>query len=102
MFVLIKGPLNLYYGCRNADIDFLYKSEILSMQSQGILKDVKMAYSRDKSMPKVAMLFQIVYQQNCDQTEGWPAAPSHPSNVNITHYSSWIALMLSHITLVSK
>ncbi len=50
------GSMELYFGCRNSSVDFIYKEELLSMQRQEVLDDVKVAFSREPEKGKVTVL----------------------------------------------
>ena len=47
------GRMQLYFGCRNTSLDFLYKDELINMKEGGILDDVYVALSREPDQPKV-------------------------------------------------
>lgn len=43
------GDVDVFFGCRNADHDWLYKDELLSLQNHGIVTNLYSAFSRDAS-----------------------------------------------------
>uniref|UniRef100_A0A8V5HGY7 Nitric oxide synthase n=1 Tax=Melopsittacus undulatus TaxID=13146 RepID=A0A8V5HGY7_MELUD len=47
------GDMMLLFGCRQPDMDHLYKAETEEMKRKGILKEVYTAYSRQPGKPKV-------------------------------------------------
>lgn len=46
------GPALLFFGCRNADEDFIYRKELEAMEKQGIV-DLRVAFSRPDKGDKV-------------------------------------------------
>jgi len=46
------GPAMLFFGCRNADEDFIYRKELEAMEKEGIV-DLKVAFSRPASGDKI-------------------------------------------------
>ena len=46
------GDIVLYYGCRHKEHDWLYKSEMESLDKSGIISMLKVAFSRDKEDTK--------------------------------------------------
>ncbi|KAM4648409.1 nitric oxide synthase, inducible isoform 1-T2 [Amazona ochrocephala] len=47
------GDMTLLFGCRQPDMDHLYKAETEEMKRKGVLKEVYTAYSRQPGQPKV-------------------------------------------------
>lgn len=47
--------MTLLFGCRDSETDHLYKVETLKLRLDGILGDVKAAYSRQPGKPKVRL-----------------------------------------------
>ncbi|KAM8991495.1 nitric oxide synthase, inducible isoform 1-T5 [Ara ararauna] len=47
------GDMMLLFGCRQPDVDHLYKAETEEMKRKGVLKEVYTAYSRQPGQPKV-------------------------------------------------
>ena len=45
--------LNLYFGCRNSELDDIYADETEILLKKKILGSVRTAYSREKTIPKV-------------------------------------------------
>jgi NADPH-ferrihemoprotein reductase len=41
------GPIALFFGCRNAEGDFLYKEELQDMVNEGVISFLYLAFSRD-------------------------------------------------------
>ncbi|TSK49640.1 Nitric oxide synthase, inducible [Bagarius yarrelli] len=48
-----ESPMILVFGCRNSELDHLYKDETSDMKEKGILKSITPAYSRRAGYPKV-------------------------------------------------
>ena len=46
-----RGEAILYFGCRNADRDYLFKEDIAEFTSSGVLSKSMVAYSRDDGSP---------------------------------------------------
>ena len=46
------GDIALYYGCRHKDHDWLYKSEMESLNKSGVVRHLNVAFSRDSSASK--------------------------------------------------
>ncbi|XP_063060626.1 nitric oxide synthase 2b, inducible [Engraulis encrasicolus] len=46
-------PMGLVFGCRSADLDHLYKDEVLEMKRRGVFSTISTAYSRQPSQPKM-------------------------------------------------
>ncbi|POI35892.1 hypothetical protein CIB84_000355 [Bambusicola thoracicus] len=47
------GDMILLFGCRQPDMDHIYKEEVEEMRRKGVLKEVFTAYSRQPGQPKV-------------------------------------------------
>ncbi|XP_015736546.1 nitric oxide synthase, inducible [Coturnix japonica] len=47
------GDMILLFGCRQPDMDHIYKEEVEEMKRKGVLKEVFTAYSRQPGQPKV-------------------------------------------------
>jgi hypothetical protein len=47
------GKIYLYFGCRNSDMDDIYKNELKQMKNEGVLTEVNTALSREPDTPKV-------------------------------------------------
>ncbi|NXV83388.1 NOS2 protein, partial [Atlantisia rogersi] len=47
------GDMTLLFGCRQPDMDHIYKEETEEMKRKGVLKEVYTAYSRQPGQPKV-------------------------------------------------
>uniref|UniRef100_A0AAV1UG83 NADPH--hemoprotein reductase n=1 Tax=Peronospora matthiolae TaxID=2874970 RepID=A0AAV1UG83_9STRA len=45
-------PAYLFYGCRNADVDFLYAEELQRARDCGVLDELHVAFSADSDHPK--------------------------------------------------
>lgn len=48
----IHGDIDLYFGCRYSDHDWLYKDEMKAFQSSNILSSLELAFSRDDANKK--------------------------------------------------
>ena len=46
------GIMELYFGCRNADVDYIYRDEISKAHISGALTEVHVALSRQSGQPK--------------------------------------------------
>ena len=55
------GSMSLYFGCRQNDIDHIYRDEITKAQLSGALTDVHIGFSREPGRPKVRNIDIIVY-----------------------------------------
>ena len=53
------GPLELYFGCRTSTLDFIYQDELTSMQKEGVLEGLHIAFSREPGQSKVSIPKQI-------------------------------------------
>lgn len=42
-----QGLNVLFFGCRNRDIDYIYRDELEAYQSSGVLSELHLAFSRD-------------------------------------------------------
>ncbi|XP_055388997.1 pyruvate dehydrogenase [NADP(+)]-like [Condylostylus longicornis] len=42
------GPVVLYFGCRYSKKDYLYGDELAAFSAEGVLTDLKVAFSRDQ------------------------------------------------------
>ena len=51
------GNMTLYFGCRQSDMDFIYKEELKSAEESGALSAVHVALSRQPAQPKVYMSY---------------------------------------------
>lgn len=49
------GSMILYFGCRRADLDYIYKDELMRAKVEGALTDVHVAFSRDPKRQKVCV-----------------------------------------------
>lgn len=47
------GPMYLYFGCRHAHLDNIYRDETSQMEAEGVLTTVYTALSRTRGQPKV-------------------------------------------------
>lgn len=47
------GKMTLYFGCRQSDMDFIYKDELKNAEELGALSAVHVALSRQPAQPKV-------------------------------------------------
>ncbi|NWQ82251.1 NOS2 protein, partial [Columbina picui] len=47
------GDMTLLFGCRQPDVDHIYKEEMEEMKRKGVLKDIYTAYSRQPGQAKV-------------------------------------------------
>lgn len=53
----IKGSgMTLLFGCRQSDMDHLYREETQEMKRKGVLKEVYTAYSRQPGQAKVSFI----------------------------------------------
>lgn len=52
------GEMSLYFGCRQSDLDHIYRDEIAKAQLSGALTDVHIGFSREPGRPKVSSLTQ--------------------------------------------
>lgn len=43
------GPSILYFGCKHATVDYLYKDELSQFQKEGVLTELHEAFSRDQA-----------------------------------------------------
>ena len=41
------GHVDVYYGCRHADHDWLYETEMKQLQQEGVIRELYTAFSRD-------------------------------------------------------
>lgn len=55
----------LYYGCRNRDKDFLYADELTQFEAEGVLTQLRVAFSRDQA-EKIYVTHLL--EQNRDET----------------------------------
>ena len=46
-------PMLLVFGCRQSEIDHIYREETLQAKNKGVFKDLYTAYSREPGRPKV-------------------------------------------------
>lgn len=46
----------LVFGCRQSEIDHIYKEETLQAKNKGVFKELYAAYSREPGRPKVLHL----------------------------------------------
>ena len=46
------GNIALYYGCRHQDHDWLYQSEMESLEKSGVVSLLRIAFSRDSEVSK--------------------------------------------------
>ena len=46
------GTMELYFGCRTEDVDYIYRDEISKAQTFGALTEVHVALSRQSGQPK--------------------------------------------------
>lgn len=58
--VQAQGDMLLFFGCRNPDLDHIYKEEVAQLVQEGILKNSFCAYSRDPNQPKVFVVSMFV------------------------------------------
>ncbi|WAR01184.1 NOS1-like protein [Mya arenaria] len=56
------GEIHLYFGCRNSEIDAIYREELEQMKAEGVLTQVYTALSREKDVPKTYV--QSILKQN--------------------------------------
>lgn len=49
----IRLDVTLIFGCRNSQLDFIYKSEVEELQKSGVIKRFHLALSREPGIPKV-------------------------------------------------
>eukprot|EP01070_Trichotokara_eunicae_P009176 Trichotokara_eunicae@DN6003_c0_g1_i5.p1 len=42
------GPVTVYFGCRYAKKDYLYGDELQAYEKEGVITDLKVAFSRDQ------------------------------------------------------
>ena len=47
------GDVRLYFGCRRAKVDFLYKEELEAAEASGAITALRTAFSREAGKPKV-------------------------------------------------
>ena len=57
------GPASLFFGCRNAEQDYIYEDELEEFARQGIT-DLTCAFSRVQGQPKTYVQNQIAAKQN--------------------------------------
>lgn len=50
------GDMTLLFGCRQPDLDHIYREETEEMQRKGVLKDIYTAYSRLPGQEKVRLV----------------------------------------------
>ena len=48
-----RAPAYLFFGCRQASSDFIYKQELEAWEKNGILTSSYYAFSREQGKPKV-------------------------------------------------
>ena len=56
-----QGPVHLFFGCRNAEGDFLYREELEAFLPTGVLVGLHVACSRDK--PEKLYVTHLIRQQ---------------------------------------
>ncbi|KAL4224321.1 Nitric oxide synthase [Mactra antiquata] len=56
------GNIYLYFGCRNSQMDDIYKDELQQMRKEGVLREVYTALSREENTPKTYV--QTILKQN--------------------------------------
>lgn len=49
-------PMILVFGCRQSEMDHIYKEETLQAKNKGVFKELYTAYSREPGKPKVLHL----------------------------------------------
>jgi len=59
-----KQEFTLYFGCRNSQMDDIYAHETKVLTKQGILSNVRTAYSREADRPKVIFVNNFI-RENC-------------------------------------
>lgn len=59
------GEMILYFGCRQSNIDDLYRNEIEQLISENIISKVYFAYSREPNQKKVYV--QDILEKNIDE-----------------------------------
>ena len=55
------GSMSLYFGCRQSDVDHIYRDEITKAQLSGAITDVHIGYSREPGRPKVRIILLLAY-----------------------------------------
>lgn len=62
-----NGEMVLFFGCRNANVDFLYREELLEYERQGVLKLIT-AFSRQTVRFQNVMQYWSIWEnrENCD------------------------------------
>ncbi len=60
------GTTVLYFGCRNPEVDYLYKEELEKAVEDKVLDELHVAFSREKGKPKVYV--QNLLSQNAAST----------------------------------
>lgn len=49
-------PMILVFGCRQSEMDHIYKEETIQAKNKGVFKELYTAYSREPGKPKVQAL----------------------------------------------
>ena len=57
--------MSMYFGCRRSDRDFLYQHEMNVAKKDGVLKDVRLALSREPGLSKVGAKICILGHDDC-------------------------------------
>ena len=53
----LYGNMTLYFGCRQSEMDFIYKEELKCAEESGALSAVHVALSRQPAQPKVSISY---------------------------------------------
>ena len=57
--------MTMYFGCRRSDRDFLYQHEMNVAKKDGVLKDVRLALSREPGLSKVGAKICVLGHDDC-------------------------------------
>ena len=47
------GPAHLYFGCRQHDVDYIYRDEMARMKDKGVVSELNVAFSREPGAEKI-------------------------------------------------
>lgn len=53
---IVSCPMILVFGCRQSEVDHIYKEETIQAKNKEVFKELYAAYSREPDKPKVGAL----------------------------------------------